>query len=123
MSSVGETTPEAPQWARVRGDAKVSMRRGAWYEVLALTPDEAVLDVHQQHLSVARSALQIVPTRPQRWSVVARPPDAVRLPLSWGSRYAVCPNCQDRAPLRGHPTELPCTRCTGVFAVAWDDPY
>jgi hypothetical protein len=115
-------TPEV-QWARVRGDANVKMRRGAWYEVVALTPDEAVLDVNQQHLSVARSYLQIVPVRPQRWSVVPRPPNAIRLPASWGSRYAVCPNCQDRAPLPGHPTELQCMRCTGVFAVAWDDPF
>ncbi|HEV8304997.1 MAG TPA: hypothetical protein VGQ25_08560 [Gemmatimonadales bacterium] len=115
--------PDVPQWARVRGDANCNVRRGAWYEVIRLTADEAVLDVNTRSLSVVRSLLQIVPLRPQRWSVVSRPQDAVNVPLSWGSRYAVCPGCRDRAPLKGHPTDLRCSRCNGVFAVAWDDPY
>src|SRR5207249_5914912 len=79
---------EAPQWARVRGDVNIRLRRGAWYEVVSLTPEQAVVDVNEQQLSVARSFLQIVPLRPQRWSVVARPADAVNLPLSWGATYA-----------------------------------
>jgi hypothetical protein len=115
--------PDVPQWARVRGDVNCNVRRGAWYEVLRLTPDEAILDVDKRPFSVARSSLQVVPLRPHRWSVVARPSDAVNLPLSWGSRYAVCPGCSDRSPLRGQPAELRCGRCSGVFAVAWDDPY
>jgi len=115
--------PEAPQWARVRGDVNCNVRRGAWYEVVRLTPEEVVLDVNQRTVSVTRSSVQVVPIRPQRWSVVARPHDATNLPLSWGSRYAVCPNCRHRSPLRGRATELRCPRCTGVFAIAWDDPY
>jgi hypothetical protein len=115
--------PDVPQWARVRGDVNCHVRRGAWYEVLRLTPDEAVLDVDKRPFSVTRSSLQVVPLRPQRWSVVARPADAVNVPLSWGSRYAVCPGCSDRTPLKGHPTEIRCGRCDGVFAVAWDDPF
>ncbi len=114
--------PEVPQWARVRGDINCHVRRGAWYEVLRLTPDEAILEVDNRPFSVPRSSLlQIVPQRPQQWSVVGRPSDAVMVPLSWGSRYAVCPGCRDRAPLRGHPTEIRCSRCEGVFAVAWDE--
>jgi len=54
---------------------------------------------------------------------VPRPSDAVNLPLSWGSKYAVCPSCGERARLRGQPTEMACPRCKGVYAVAWDDPY
>jgi hypothetical protein len=115
--------PDVPQWARVRGDVNCNVRRGAWYEITRLTADEAILDVNTRPLSVVRSLLQIVPLRPQRWSVVARPQDAVNVPLSWGSRYAVCPGCRDRAPLKGHPTDIRCSRCGGVFAVAWDDPY
>ncbi len=115
--------PEAPQWARVRGDVNCNVRRGAWYEVVRVSPEEVVLDVNQRSVSIARSSVQVVPLRPQRWSVVARPHDAINLPLSWGSRYAVCPNCRHRSPLRGHATELRCPRCTGVFAIAWDDPY
>jgi hypothetical protein len=115
--------PDVPQWARVRGDVNCNVRRGAWYEVLRLTPDEAILDVDHRPHSVPRSSLQIVPVRPQRWSVVARPSDAVNMPLSWGSKYAVCPACRDRSPIKGHDTEIRCTRCGGVFEVAWDDPY
>jgi hypothetical protein len=113
--------PEEPQWARVRGDLNCNVRRGAWYEVLRLTPDEAILAVDNRVFRVRRFSLQIVPLRPQRWSVVARPSDAVMVPLSWGSRYAVCPGCRGRAPLKGHPTEIQCSRCDGAFAVAWDD--
>src|SRR5256886_9047959 len=78
--------PEAPQWARVRGEMNCYIRRGAWYEVLRLTPEEVVLEVNRQPVRVERSALQIVPLRPQCWSVVARPRDSVDMPLSWGSR-------------------------------------
>jgi hypothetical protein len=115
--------PEVPQWARVRGDMNRHVRRGAWYEVLRLTADQAILDVDNRPFRVSRSSLQIVPLRPQRWSVVARPSDAVMVPLSWGSRYAVCPGCCSRTSLQGHPAEIPCSRCDGVFAVAWDDSY
>ena len=114
---------EAPQWARVRGDVNIRLRRGAWYEVVSLTPEQAVVDVNEQHLSVARSFLQIVPLLPQRWSVVARPADAVNLPISWGATYAVCPACRHRVPLRGQPTEMRCPKCNGVFEIAWDDPF
>jgi hypothetical protein len=115
--------PDVSQWARVRGDVNCNVRRGAWYEVLRLAAEEAILDVNQRPTSVVRSQLQIVPVRPQRWSVVARPSDAMNIPLSWGSKYAVCPGCRDRAPLKGQPAEIRCARCDGVFAVAWDDPY
>ena len=114
---------EAPQWARVRGGVNVRLRRGAWYEVVSLTPEQAVVDVNAQRLSVDRGVLQIVPLRPQNWSVVPRPADAVNLPVSWGATYAVCPTCRHRAPLRGQPTEMRCPKCNGVFPVAWDDPY
>lgn len=116
--------PEAPQWARVRSDVNCHVRRGAWYEVLRLMPDEAVLSVSPDRiLSVHRASLQIVPVRPRTWSIVPRPRDAVELPLSWGSKYAVCPTCSVRRPVRGQPAELQCPKCGGVFAVAWDDPF
>jgi hypothetical protein len=114
---------EALQWARVRSDVNCGVRRGAWYEVVGLSPEQAVLNVGRQPVTVARSVLQIVPVRPPRWSVVPRPRDAINVPLSWGSTYAVCPNCCYRQALQGQATELPCAKCNGVFAVAWDDPY
>jgi hypothetical protein len=115
--------PEAPQWARVRGDVNCHVRRGAWYEVIRLMPEAAVLDVHQRLLNVDRSVLQIVPVRPRQWSIVALPRDAVDIPLGWGSRYAVCPGCSTRAALPGQPPELQCPKCHGMFPVAWHDPY
>jgi len=63
--------------------------------------------------------LQVVPARPQVWSVVPRPLDAVDMPLSWGNIYAVCPNCCARAPLGQRVPSMPCTRCGGEFEIAW----
>ncbi len=109
--------PDVRPWARVVGDVNVSVRRGAWYEVSRLTPDAAILDVNHRSLSIPRSNVEIVTTRPQYWSVVERPYDAVDLPMSWGSRYAVCPDCSHRAPIKGHPMEMQCPRCRGLFTV------
>jgi hypothetical protein len=107
----------------VRADINCGIRRGAWYEVLSLTSGEAVLEVNGLRYPVSRAVLQIVPVRPERWSVVPRPRDAVNTPVHWGSRYAVCPACRHRRPLLAQPAELECPRCGGVFSVAWDDPY
>src|SRR5881628_1747121 len=115
--------PEAPQWARVRGDMNCYVRRGAWYEVLRVMPEDVVLDVNRQPVRVERASLEIVARRPRQWSVVPRPRDSVDMPMSWGSRYAVCPGCSNRQELPGHPTMLQCTMCGGAYAVAWDDAY
>ena len=104
-------------WARVTGDVNVSARRGAWYEVIRLTPDAVILDVNRRPLSIPRSNVEIVTTRPQRWSVVERPYDAVDLLMSWGARYAVCPACSHRTSIKGHPMEKQCPRCRGLFGV------
>ena len=113
--------PEAPQWARVRGEVNCHVRRGAWYEVLRLTPEDAVLEVNRRPVRLERASLEIVPRRPERWSVVDRPRDSVDMPMSWGSRYVVCPRCCHRQSLSGQPAQLPCAMCGGVFAIAWDD--
>jgi len=111
--------PDVRPWARVAGDVNVGVRRGAWYEVVRLTPEAAWLDVIQRTLSIPRDCLEIVTVRPERWSVVERPYDAVGLPVSWGSRYAVCPRCRARAALVEHPDQMECGGCRGVFAVRW----
>jgi hypothetical protein len=104
-------------WARVVGDVNVNVRRGAWYEVIRLTPEAATLDVHNEARSVPRSAVEIVISRPRRWSVVERPYDAVDLPMSWGSRYAVCPHCSNRAQVVRGFTQMPCPRCGESSAI------
>src|SRR5438094_7231807 len=89
----GDHAVEVRPWARVAGDVNVGIRRGAWYQVIRLTPEAAWLDVFYRTLSVPRECLEIVTVRPDLWSVVARPYDAVDLPVKWGSGYAVCPRC------------------------------
>ncbi len=114
---------EVQQWARVRAEINCHVRRGAWYPVIRLTSVDAVLEVNQRHLSVPREYVEILPVRPRLWSVVERPRDAVDLPLSWGSRYAVCPHCSARAPLGRPSLRMRCVRCDGVFEIVWSDSY
>jgi hypothetical protein len=111
--------PDAPQWARVKGDSNCSIRRGAWYQVLRLTPDAAILEVGQRSLSVPRDLLQIAIRRPDSWAVVQRPYDAIDLPIAWGSRYGVCPRCQHRMPLQHGQKQLRCGRCEEVQEIDW----
>src|SRR5438105_11390327 len=44
------------QWARLRSDASVPLRRGAWYRVLRVTASDAVLDVNKRVVNVPRAA-------------------------------------------------------------------
>src|SRR5437016_3597204 len=92
--------PTAFQWARLKADVKSPLRRGAWYRILKLTPADAILDVRGKPVSVRRGDLQLSPTPALRWSVVASPKNSPRFPTSWGPRYAVCPNCRERARKR-----------------------
>lgn len=112
--------PDAPQWARVKGDINCSIRRGAWYQVVRLTPDAAILKVGQRSMSVPRELLQIEAFRPPVWSVVPRPYDAIDRPLAWGSRYGVCPGCQARMPLRREQRRLQCSRCGETQKIDWN---
>lgn len=111
------------RWARVRTDANCQLRRGAWYRIVRLTPQEVVLDVNSRPVGVSRSLLYMLPAHPGVWSVVPRPANAGALPLDWGSRYAVCPNCRDRAHLGGATVSLRCGKCGGVFEIGWGDAY
>lgn len=98
-------------------DVNVNLRRGGWYEVSRLTPEAVIVEINQRVLNIPRSCLQIVPVRPRQWSVVPRPYDAIELPLSWGSRYAVCPECRQRAAAVGPAGGMECPGCHGVFPI------
>lgn len=111
------------KWGRLQVDVTCALRRGAWYRVARLAALEAVLDVNRQPLKIPHYLIQIVSTPPTRWSVVPRPEEAGELPAAWGSHYAVCPSCRERAALRGRPRRLECNRCHGNFEVAWDEEY
>jgi len=107
-------------WAHLQADTSLQLRRGAWYRVSRLGARDAVLDVHQTAMTVPRSLLQISSTRPSRWSVIGKP-QLAGVAREWGD-YAVCPNCRNRATLTGHPANIRCPRCNGLFEVDWDVP-
>lgn len=110
------------QWARIRPVDGVHVRRGAWYRVVKLSAVEVVLDVNGKPTPFPRPTVEIQPTKPTRWTVVPRPSRAPRMPDSWGTRYAVCPNCRERARLDEHPKSMRCPKCNGYFDIAWDGP-
>lgn len=114
--------PAAFRWARLKGDVKCALRQGAWYRILKLAPMEVVVDVKGKPVAVPRGQLQLSSEPALYWSVVPSPKQSPRYPTTWGSRYAVCPNCRDRAPLEGHPTSMRCHRCNGFFEIAWNEP-
>ncbi len=111
------------QWARLQANLNVRLRRGAWYRIKQVGPLQVVLEVRGQTLQVPAAFLQIIETPPRRWTVVARPDDAVRLPSSWGNRYAVCPSCRERQPIDGHPGAMRCNRCRASFDIDWRESY
>ncbi|HXF94861.1 MAG TPA: hypothetical protein VNI61_02045 [Gemmatimonadales bacterium] len=111
------------QWARLCVDVQSPLRRGAWYKIVKLGPQDAVVDVKGRAVTVARALLEVVPAPRPRWTVVPSPRNAPRFPPTWGPHYAVCPNCRDRAPLEGRPAGMRCHRCNGFFEVAWNEPY
>ena len=115
--------PPAFQWARLQVDGPSHLRRGAWYRILKLTSTEATLNVKGNPVAVPRSQLQLSVEPALRWTVVPAPRGSRRFPSSWGSSYAVCPNCRDRAQLVDHPPSMRCHRCNGLFDVAWDESY
>ena len=113
--------PDVQQWARVWTRHNCRVRRGAWYPLLRITPQEAVIEVNQQAVGVPREYVQVLPVRPSLWSVVPLPGDAFDIPLEWGSRYGVCPNCGERARLMGDAPRMECPRCRCVFAISLSD--
>ena len=80
---------------------------------MALTPREAILDVKRKYIPLDRVVLPLsVP--PPIWTVVRRHADARRVALTMGERYAVCPSCRNRAPLKGGPPSARCAPHTAA---------
>lgn len=104
------------QWARLRSDHGVPLRRGAWYRVLSVSQFEVVVDVNRKAVLVARPFVDVSNIPPSRWTIVERPPAPQRLG-DLGARYAVCPSCQERVPVEERPHFLRCRRCQGEFPV------
>ncbi len=118
--------PLPGQWARLNADQSCGLRRGAWYRVVRLTPDEAVLQVpRREQVRVPRRYVDTLSNRPRHWTVVPRPreADAEPAPVGWHARYAVCPACRMRAPITGYAADMRCPGCDGVFSIAWEEKY
>jgi len=109
------------QWARLQTDLNIEIRRGAWYRIRQLGSLQAVIEVRGQELEVPAPFLEVVEKPPRKWTVVARPRDAVRVPSSWGNRYAVCPSCRERQQSIGRPGRMTCNRCRVNFQVGWKE--
>lgn len=105
------------QWARLRPTEAGHIRRGAWYHVVKLTATEVVLDVHGKPTPFPRQQLEIQAERPKQWAIVPRPARSPRLPMTWGTRYGVCPNCRERAQLDDQATSMRCPKCNGHFEI------
>src|SRR5437868_15097711 len=93
-------------WARLRVEADVGLRRGAWYRVTRFTPSEVFLDVPRFPIAVPRRLLEAALGRPLRWSVVPRPRDATKLPPDLGAPYAVWPVCRTCTSLPPPPRKM-----------------
>jgi len=116
--------PLPGQWARLNADLSCGLRRGAWYRVVRLTPDEAVLQVQRrEQVRVPRHYVETLSNRPRHWTVVPRPRDADAAPAGWHARYGVCPACRARAPITGYAVEMRCPSCDGLFSIAWEEKY
>ena len=104
------------RWARLAAVVvRCPLRRGAWYPVVSLGPDEVVLEIRRRLLVVPKSHLEIVDGAPTRWTLVNR---------EWGGPYAVCPNCAERIPAsRELNKEMFCTQCNGSYEIERDTPY
>ena len=111
------------QWARLRRDVDCGLRRGAWYRTVVRGWTEALLEVHGTRRSVPLRYLELMPERPDWWTVVANASNASVIPERWAKGYAVCPRCSFRQLPIGRPSTMRCDDCLGVFAVGWNKPY
>ena len=106
MATQGLDSSSAERWARLREDVRrCQLRRGAWYPVLSVSSDEAVIEVRRKTVIVPLVYLEVVRTRPNTWTLIPR------------ERYAVCPNCAERVAVGRPPERLCCLRCHGLFDV------
>ena len=111
------------RWGRLQFDVDCRLRRGAWYRVVDVQGMEVVVDVNQRRQQVPLYAMEVVTTPPKRWTVVPTPRPGPRLPKEFRPRYAVCPNCRERAPLRPEIHAMRCDRCRGTYEVDWKENY
>jgi len=103
-----DSEPSVRRWGRLTASVRSRLRRGAWYPVLSLSPEEVVLDVHHRSTIVPRYLIEVRESIPMNWSIV---------PTQWGGPYLVCPRCAERVRVRELPHHEFCVRCRQQFEV------
>jgi hypothetical protein len=114
------------QWARLKANVDVPLRRGAWYRVVApVTRLEVVVSVQGKRVSVPRPFVEIRALPPRAWTVLRNPTVAPgRTPEIFRRGYIVCPGCRNRVVLPAIPVAKQlCPRCNQTFPIAWDEHY
>lgn len=116
------------KWARAKGSGTHGLRRGAWYLVVNDAQAAVViLNVRKNNVPIPRSMLDIIPDRPNKWSVVrwqetqrgARRASEQNIGLS----YAVCPACGERSKIEPpDASTMTCAHCHGTFVLDWEHP-
>ena len=98
------------------------MRLGAWYQIVGNpAPTLVVLDIARRNVAIPSDLLQIIPRRPERFSVVPRSPSKLSgIPDDSTSGYAVCPVSGTRVRLSGRPESIKCPNCGHRGAVDWE---
>ena len=111
-------------WARVtpHGTGAHLMRLGAWYQIVGNpAPTLVVLDIARRNVAIPSDLLQIIPSRPERFSVIPRSPSKRSgKPDDSASGYAVCPVSGTRVRLSGRPESIKCPSCGHRGAVDWE---
>lgn len=99
------------RWARLAINTRTPLRRGAWYVVHSVSPEEVVLDIRGKSTIVPRYLLDLTDEAPNRWTAI---------PASWGGPYIVCPNCAMRVRPRDTASRLHCPTCSRWFVIEGD---
>lgn len=120
------SSPSELKWARLQADVQCGLRRGAWYQVISLTPHNAVISVNAKPLPMPRTLLEIHAGPPRRWTVLRHPMHSPKVPSRLRYGYAVCPECHHRTALPKRKRTLDrmrCAWCSEVSEIAWDERY
>lgn len=103
-----------------------TLRAGAWYPVVGESGEsEVCLEVGSRRVAVSRRFLDLRPSPPAWFSVVAQPRTVAEREAAGGayadpgSMYVVCPRCARRLPIYGAPPVAACPSCGHRGEVGW----
>lgn len=110
-------------WVRLCVDVDCGLRRGGWYEALAVSQSEVSLSLDGKSRKFPLQLFEISTTGPTTWTVVSHASNSSQIPSRWGRGYAVCPSCRWRQLILGRPSSMLCEGCYKEFEINWDEVY